>query len=450
MVMQGNGAEQSGDHGEAGSVDSQDLMGVRVVIDGDPATAAARLAEEINGELIVDIETARSAFAARASAGRADPAAVADVELDTFSDGPAIDDDALAELRGLADALSRTGRIRVRTEVVFTESLNRRLSASSGMAVHPEAIKQAATTLTAAEAEVSEINGAIAALGDRPTPELVQMRAPAEIPTIFDDDDLEQRRRARVLALSVATIFAGVALFLVSRDLEVVIPVAVFLVGLIVAGAIMARSYSGGPADDPGAREASALLASIGSTIEDTSEASVRNRFAEEEWMARRSQYEAAGERAVEKARSARRYWETLAGAEADPYDVDHVLRLHDPSLVITDVATKTSPTVRTVNAVHRKAMARWKVAWAALGYEQPPALEDFEGHIARLTGGAGDAEAEQLGQQIQAAAAWAAASAIIDRPMILVEPESWLPEEELEAMLRTLPAGAEVVIVSR
>jgi hypothetical protein len=33
---------------------------------------------------------------------------------------------------------------------------------------------------------------------------------------------------------------------------------------------------------------------------------------------------------------------------------------------------------------------------------------------------------------------------------MILVEPESWLPEEELEAMLKTLPAGAEVVIVTR
>jgi hypothetical protein len=212
----------------------------------------------------------------------------------------------------------------------------------------------------------------------------------------------------------------------------------------------MARSYAGEARDDPGAREASALLASATGNAERTSEASQRDRVAEDEWMARRSQLEAARDRSVEKVRSAQRHWETLAGADADPHDLEGVLRLHDPQFVITGAATKTSPTVRTVNAVHRTAMARWKVAWAALGYEQPPALENFDEHITRLSGGGTRVEVEKVEQRLKAAEAWSNAGATIDRPLILVEPENWLPEDELEAMLRTLPAGAEVVLVTR
>ncbi|MEY2448836.1 MAG: hypothetical protein QOH79_2312 [Acidimicrobiaceae bacterium] len=460
MVMQGNNGESSNDHGETESFDSPPLMGVRVVVDHDPAVAAAALAEELNGELVFDREGAEVAFAARASAGRTDPVVLHDDEFDTLlaqadelgslGERPTVDESAVAELRQLAVALARTDRIRMNTEVEFTETLNRRLSASSGMAVHPETIKQAALALTAAEGEVEEINKAIAELGDRPRPEQVRLEVPEAVPQMFDDESLEQQRRSRVFALSIGTIFAGVALVLLSFGVVVVIPVVVFLLGIIVAGAMMARSYSSEGRDDPGAREASALLASATGNAERTSEASARDRAAEEEWLARRSQFEAARERSGEKARSARRHWDTLAGADADPYDLEGVLRLHDPQFVITGAATKTSPTVRTVNAVHRKAMARWKVAWAAVGYDQPPALEDFDEHITRLGGAGARAEAEKVGQRLQAAEAWASAGATIDRPLILVEPENWLPEDDLEEMLRTLPAGAEVVLVTR
>jgi hypothetical protein len=460
MVMQGNnGAERNDDGGDAESFDSQHLMGVRVVVDHDPAVAAATLAEELNGDLIFDIETARSAFAARSSAGRTDPVVLGDDEVDALTaqadelgglgDRPTVDEDALAELRVLADSLRRTDRIRTQTEVVFTETLNRRLSASSGMAVHPEAIKQAALALTAAEDEVRDINRSILDLGDRPQPEQVRLETPVVVAPIFDDEGLEHRR-SRIIALSIGTIFAGIALLLISISVAVVVPVAVFLVGLILAGWTMARSYSGEPRDDPGAREASALLASVGDNTERTSEAGARDRFAEEEWLARRSQFEAARDRTLEKVRSARRHWESLAGADANPYDLEGVLQLHDPHFAITGAATKTSPTVRTVNAVHRKAMARWKVAWAAVGYDQPPALDDFDEHITRLGGAEARAEVERVEQRLKAAEAWTSAAETIDRAMILVEPEKWLPEEELDAMLRTLPAGAEVIIVTR
>jgi hypothetical protein len=461
MAMQGdNGDEQGGDHGETGSFDSHHFMGMRVVVDHDPAVAAARLAEELDGELIYDLETAQAAFAARASAGRTDPVVLRDDELDALiaqageldalSGRPTVTDAALAELRQLAESLSLTDRIRVRTEVEFAESLNRRLSASIGMAVHPETIKQAALAVTAAEGEVNGINGAITELGERPRPEQVRLDVPQAVPQMFDDESLEQQRRSRVFALSIGTIFAGLALVLLSVGVSVLVPFAVFLLGIVVAGAMMVRSYSGEAADDPGAREASALLAAATGNAERTSEAGHRDRLAEEEWLARRSMLETARDRSLEKARSAMRHWETLAGADADPHDLDGVLRLHDPQFVITGAATKSSPTVRTVNAVHRKAMARWKVAWAEIGYDEPPALDDFDEHLTRLGGAKARSEAEKVEQRLKAAEAWTNAGATIDRTMILVEPEGWLPEDELEAMLRTLPAGAEVIIVQR
>jgi hypothetical protein len=460
MSIQGNGNDPSDDHATPESFDAQHFMGVRVVVDPDPAVAAARLAEELGGELIFDPETARAAFALRAAAGRTDPVVLGDDEFDTLlaqadelealGDRPAIDEGAMAELRTLADALGRTDRIRTRTEVEFTDTLNRRLSASSGMAVHPEAIKQAALLLTEAEDEVKSISAAIDELGDRPSPEQVQLDAPASVPQMFDDERLEQQRRSRVFALSVGTIFAGVALVMLSIGVTVVVPAVVFLLGIIVAGATMARSYGSETGDDQDSREASALLAAATGNVERTTEASARDRQAEDEWMARRAQLETSRERSTEKARSARQRWETLAGPDADPYDLEGVLRIHDPQFAITGAATKTSPTVRTVNAVHRKAMARWKVAWAALGYEHPPAPDEFDEHFARIGGPQVRDDAEKVDQRLKAAEAWANAGATIDRPMILVEPDNWLPEDELEGLLRTLPAGAEVILVTR
>jgi len=446
MGMQDNdGAELTSGQSQDRSLDSPDLMGVRVVVDPDPDGAAARLAETINGEVVRDIDHARRAFAARAVGG-VDAVLASAEKGSALQEGPAIDAAAVAELRSLADALRRTDRIRTRTEDTFTEGLNRKLAANKGVAVHPEAIKQAAQSLTAAEADVNEVNRAIGELGQRPLPRLMRRDAPADVPTMFDEPSLEHQRRARVFALSVATIFAGVALALIGMNVDVVFPAVVFLLGLIIAGTIMARSYSRELADDPGAREASALLASVGDH-RDVSEDGLRDRVAEEEWLARRAQLEASGERALERARSARRHWEILAGPEADPYDLDSVLRLHDPNFVITGAATKTSPTVRTVNAVHRKALARWRVAWAALGYDQPPAPEEIDEHLARLARSSADGDGDGAADRADDRRTTAP---LVDRPMILVEPEGWLPEEELEAMLRTLPDAVEVVIITR
>ncbi|HEV3225660.1 MAG TPA: hypothetical protein VGZ52_02460 [Acidimicrobiales bacterium] len=453
-------AEPNDDKERSSSFDSLHMMGVRVVVDPEPSAAADRLADELGGDVVRDLETARGAFAARADAGRTVPVVLDDDEFDTLirqadelndlSDEPRIDEGAIRELRELADALARTGRIRTRTEVEFTETLNRRLSASSGMAVHPEAIKQAAAALTAAEGDVNDIDAAITQLGDRPVPEQVELEdVGASDTTIFDDDTLEQQRRSRVFALSVTTIFAGVALVMLSIGVATAVSIGVFIVGLLAGGVMLTRSRSEHRVDE-GAAQASALLAAATGNAARSTEAAARGRMAEEEWLARRAQLDANRERSVEKARSARRHWDTLAGPEADPYDLEGVLRIHDPQFAITGAATKTSPTVRTVNAVYRRALARWKVAWAAIGYDSPPAIEDFDEHVLRLGGTSARARADEVEQRLKAAEQWTQAGATIDRPLILVEPESWMPEEELASMLATLPAGADVILVTR
>ena len=58
--------------------------------------------------------------------------------------------------------------------------------------------------------------------------------------------------------------------------------------------------------------------------------------------------------------------------------------------------------------------------------------------------------ESKSEGIRLKAAEAWESAGAMIDRPMVLVEPEIWIDEAELESLLATLPAGVEVVVVTR
>src|SRR4029077_10483706 len=127
--------------------------------------------------------------------------------------------------------------------VQFTETLNQSLYASSRRVIQPETIKQAASAVRAAEDEVREINTSLEELGERPQPEEVVLESPEPVPQMFDDEILEQQRRARVFAWSIGAIFAGAAIVLLSFGIPIVVPVVVFLMGIVVAGAMMARSY---------------------------------------------------------------------------------------------------------------------------------------------------------------------------------------------------------------
>jgi len=328
----------------------------------------------------------------------------------------AVDDAAIVELQQLADQLAMTERIRSDTEAGMTESLNRRLAATSAVAIHPSTIRQAAAAVTETEAEIDKCDEEIAALGERP--------APDSRPTDNSSPTEPQPPRGRrmVLAVGVVVLFVVAAIVLFAVGVFVVVPIAVLVVGAIATLLLIRGTRT--PAPPPS-----------------------RATMSEEEWVDQRAQIDAARQGATERLRSAHRHWESLVGPDADPHDVDDVLRVRDPQLELVGAASKESPTVRTVNAVHRRIRARWRVAWAAVGYDEPPELDDVAAHLERLRGSeAGAAQTAQ--ERLRAADAWAEACAVIDRPIVLVEPAVWLPAETLETMVNSLPAGAEVIVV--
>jgi hypothetical protein len=79
---------------------------------------------------------------------------------------------------------------------------------------------------------------------------------------------------------------------------------------------------------------------------------------------------------ATERLRAAERQWNDLAGPGADPDDVEAVMRRRDPQLHRAEIWAAQSAAVRTAAAMHRKARARWRVAWAALEQDAPPAAD--------------------------------------------------------------------------
>jgi hypothetical protein len=436
--------------------DADNLIGVRMVRDADPAARASELAEELGGEIVRDVQHAERAFTARAEAGRAEPTVLSDTEraeLESLAAGhgtaPAgVDDATVEELQRLADELAMTERIRSNTETSFTESLGARLSAASAVAVHPTAIRQAAATLTEVEARVATYDASLEQLGPRPS-EIAPTAEEdtAALPDMFDEAGLERNRRSGALAIVVLLVFGGAGAALLIAGAALPIPIAVFAVGLVLAGFLLTRKRARQP-DRVGEREASDLLASATADADDADlEPEPEPPTNDDEWLGRRAHLDALREAAVERMRSARAHWESLVGPDADPHEVDELLRVRDPQFELIGAASKTSPTVRTVSAVHRTALARWRVAWAAVGYDEPPSLDGVDEHLARLTT-ARALDPDDARARLLAAQTWSDACAAIDRPIVLLEPEHWLPAQRLEQMVSVLPAGAEVIVV--
>jgi hypothetical protein len=103
---------------------------------------------------------------------------------------------------------------------------------------------------------------------------------------------------------------------------------------------------------------------------------------------------------------------------------------------------------VRTVAAFHRKAQARWRVLWASFGVEEPPEPERLDLVLEDLLGDLHHARGEL--RELEAAEARAAARATVARPLVLVEPSTWLSGSRLTQLLASLPADGRAVIVER
>jgi Flp pilus assembly protein TadB len=434
---------------------------VRVVQVADPAAEAARVAAEVGGDVAGDVQSAERAVRARVEAGRQlaagnpaqDEAALAraDAIRAAAAAAPPISDDDVEELRHLAADLGRAARIRTRTESRIAEVLQARVAASTGVAIHPAAIATAADAVRDAEAALAAAERGIADLG--PQPELVDddphpglhvddpvLRQPHDD---FDEAHLERRRgvlRAVALVLVVA-IAAGVAL--AAGAPIIVVPIgAVFAVAFCVLALTRGRRAAG-RVD----REGTALEV-MARTVESTgSGRKLASLDARDQWVGQRARLDAARDEAEERLRVALNRWHQLAGAGADPHDPDAVIRAHDPQLAYDGRVAEASPTVRTVAAFHRRAQARWKVMWATLGRPEP-AAEDLDAVLDEVL--AEHRAAQDALAALEAAEARVEAAAVVRRPLVLVEPRSWMAPGRLSQLVASVPPQGEVVLVER
>ena len=417
---------------------------------------------------------------------------------------PPISDGDVAELERLAADLARASRIRARTEAKFSENLQAKLAASAGVALHPGAIKEAGTAVVEAEEALAEAEQALVDHGPRPLPGSPSEPAEAEPLPHWNEadaaasaeasgagsedpvlrrplDDFDEvaldRRRAVFRGGSVFLVLVGLGVAMVGLGQPAAIAIGLAVVGALLGIAITAK----------GRRDASLLAgdkahsASILANLPDASGAGLPTvdepepepeAAAEPEpepdpdpvitpfpideppaddadpWLDERVALDAARDEAEERVRTTRRRWHQLAGIDADPYDTDAVVRAHDPQLAFDARVADASPTVRTVAAFHRKAQARWRVLWNAIGHDDPPEPDALEAVLDDLLGDHRRRQADL--QRLVDAEGRAAAEVEARKPLVLVEPSAWVSSGRLAQLLSSVPPQGTVVVVER
>jgi hypothetical protein len=452
---------------------------VRVLRTPEPEAEAATLVDGHGADLATDLTTAEALVRHRVEAGRralrpegtADELGLlerADAIRTEAGEQPPISDDDVAELERLAADLARAARIRERTEARFTETLQAKLAASAGVALHPAAIKEAGEAVVAAETALAEADQALVDHGPAPSPPPAEPVEPDwrlgggerhdDDPVLarplddFDEVSLE-RQRALTRGVAVFLVLVGFGVIALGLDLSPLIAVALVAIGLVlgVATVVGGRRAASHLAQDK--VHNAARLAELGdpepppAPPPDEPVGTTPTGDADR-WLEEQAELDAACEEAEELVRTARRRWRQLAGLDADPYEPEGVIRAHDPQLAFDDRVALASPTVRTVAAFHRKAQARWRVLWAHLGHDEPPEAEDLESTLDGLLGDHRHRQGEL--RRLEAAEERARAEADARRPLVLVEPRAWVSPTRLAQLLSSIPPQGEVYIVER
>jgi hypothetical protein len=369
--------------------------GLRVVTTPEPELTAADLALRVDADTINGEPALEAAVAASQNSNK-------------------IDEAQLAELRRLADELGRARRIRSRTRAEVTDTIARKVAGSTGVEVHSSTLRDAAAAVTEVEAELEANRAELAALTGPIDLRPRDAASDDELPAMFDEEAVEARR-VRGSAVGVAVGAIGLALILAAVRLPIVLAVVVGVVGIAVSLWMVRRHHSSSGARIAHVAETSERLAQL--DVLDISEEERRR-------VVRRTELDASIARLQERLRSSLRQWSTVAGPDANPHDIESVLRARDPQYDIVG-ATATSPTIRAVDTMHRRATARWRVAWAALGVDEAPDPADLDHAVAEH-------------------------NERVSRALVLVDPVAWLSADRLAELLQQLPAGRDVYLVRR
>ena len=440
----------------------------------------------------------------------------ADSVREAAAEEPPIRPEQVAELEQLAGDLGRAARIRERTEARFIDTLQARIAASAGVAIHPDAIRAAAQNVADAQELVAVADKALADLGEHlpsaappptpppapPPPAASRRPRLAHAPWHFDHGEGEDPScSARTTCstswpstsdgptrgLAVFLVVAGIGIIAVALGQTAIGGVA--LLAAAAAGVFVAvrghraaarraevdattrlDSYAESPAESRPDVESSPTSSprptsspSRTPTPSPRASPSPNGRLAspsgrrsppprpgpgDELWQHQRTALLAEQAEAVERVPSATTRWHQLAGADADPHDPEPVIRAHDPQLHYDPQVAEDSPTVRTVAALHRSLQARWRVLWASFGgVDDPPPPEELSRPW--------PSPWARRSAPPSSFAGWrqprtAAARAIVGRPLVLVEPRTWISEGRLSLLLSSIPPEGQAVVVER
>jgi hypothetical protein len=372
-------------------LDALRLPGLHEVTAKDPSEKAVQLAGDLGGELVTSdqIEATiarrrarepspvRQLLERRAAAGSADRVRlVGDIDA----------------LGALARGLVRADRIVAGTDANMVDAVGQRVS-GGGISVHPDSIRSAASELVEARAAVAASSEQLSELKDAAMDSMIESGAEERAAAVVEKPEVRstgtlgrsgKRRIAGVVLMSVGVaVVLGGLLFAVAGPFAVVV-----LVLPIVAIWWAIRTARADISDLDGKDAASDNLAQISARTDEVFGAGRVEEVASSgipaSVGAQLQSAESQLELAQERLRSATSNWSELAGGDADPADVDRVLRERDPQyFAAVDMVSQTSQ-ARAARAHLRRVRARWNVAWGVLG-EEPPIAAVAEDAVREL-----------------------------------------------------------------
>ncbi len=353
--------------------------GLHVLREAEPLKRAGAMAAQLHADLCATLPQADAALAQRASL-------------------PPIDVATLATLQVLSRRVARAERIAARTRERAVVDVSRRLTTSgSGIAVHPDTVRERAATLEAARARLVDAERALAEhateLADAEAAALAEASSSsadaepdeeaadaAEVPRHRRAGAPPHVRRSRSLGALVASF--GVALLLLGLG------VALWAALLFPLGASLwaMRYLRPRPGDTAEHEETASFLAEVSANTDDLFGARRRS----QELAERTTELEVTRNRAEEDVRVAERAWQELAGADVDVADVEAVVKRFDPQHEDARLVAGETVGVRATDAVVHQFRQRWLAFWRELGMSAPEpadgerAVDDLAARVGR------------------------------------------------------------------
>lgn len=336
--------------------------GLHVLREAEPLKRAGSMAAQLRADLCATLPQAEATLAERSGL-------------------PPIDVATLATLQVLSRRVARAERIAARTRERAVVEVGQRLTTSgSGIAVHPETVRERAAALElartrlvgaeraaadhaaeVAEAEAAAIAEASYAAGQPDPDDLPPETAEASTPRRVGPPP--HVRRSRSLGALVASF--GIALLLLGFDVLALWAALLFPLATSLWAMRYLRPRPGDAAD---LEDTSTFLAEVASSTDDMFGARRRSQELAEQTV----DIEAARTRAEEEVRVAERGWHELAGPDVDVADVEAVVKRFDPQHEDARLVAGETAVVRATDAVLHQFRQRWLAFWRELGMSAP------------------------------------------------------------------------------